>query len=298
VTMLVEADNLHKARGGQPALVGVNLGVAGGEVLSIVGPNGAGKSTLLEILQGLARPDRGHVAVLGEDPACFTAATRARVGIFLHQPGLPARLTVSEVLALFALCYRNRRPLDRLLERFRLADIQHVQVRYLSQGQRLRVSLALAFVRRFDVMLLDEPMAHIDPEGRIALWDEIHTARQAGAAVVCSTHMVDELPTRCDRLLVLSAGRVVGCASPQELLAPYIGLTKLELRGLDPNIGASLAAMPGVVRVRCQRGIVVLHCRDSSRTMAWLAPHAPALSLVAGPVTLEDVVRALTEEHR
>jgi ABC-2 type transport system ATP-binding protein len=296
--MLVEADNLHKARGGQPALVGVNLGVAGGEVLSIVGPNGAGKSTLLEILQGLARPDRGHVAVLGEDPACFTAATRARVGIFLHQPGLPARLTVSEVLALFALCYRNRRPLDRLLERFRLADIQHVQVRYLSHGQRLRVSLALAFVRRFDVMLLDEPMAHIDPEGRIALWDEIHAARQAGAAVVCSTHMVDELPTRCDRLLVLSAGRVVGCASPQELLAPYTGLTKLELRGLDPNIGASLAAMPGVVRVRCQRGIVVLHCRDSSQTMAWLAPHAPALSLVAGPVTLEDVVRALTEEHR
>ncbi len=296
--LAVEAGNLHKARGGQPALVGVSLQVEAGEVLSIVGPNGAGKSTLLEILQGLARPDRGQVAVLGEDPARFTPATRARVGIFLQQPGLPARLTVSEVLALFALCYRSRRSLDQLLERFRLVEIRHVQVRYLSQGQRLRVSLALAFVRRFDVMLLDEPMAHIDPEGRVALWEEIRTARQAGAAVIYSTHMLDELPTRCDRLLVLSAGRTVVCASPQELLAPYAGLTKLELRGLDPNIGASLAAMPGVVRVEGQRGVVVLHCRDSSRAIAWLAPHTPALSLVAGPVTFEDVVRALTKEHR
>ncbi len=296
--LAVEAGNVHKARGGQPALVGVSLQVEAGEVLSIVGPNGAGKSTLLEILQGLARPDRGQVAVLGEDPARFTPATRARVGIFLQQPGLPARLTVSEVLALFALCYRSRRSLDQLLERFRLVEIRHVQVRYLSQGQRLRVSLALAFVRRFDVMLLDEPMAHIDPEGRVALWEEIRTARQAGAAVIYSTHILDELPTRCDRLLVLSAGRTVVCASPQKLLAPYAGLTKLELRGLDPNIGASLAAMPGVVRVEGQRGVVVLHCRDSNRAIAWLAPHTPALSLVAGPVTFEDVVRTLTKEHR
>ncbi len=296
--LAIETHDLHKTRGRHPALVGVNLSVAGGEVLSIVGPNGAGKSTLIEILQGLSRPDRGQVAVLGENPASFRPATRARVGIFLPQPALPARLTVSEVLTLFARCYRSLRPLEPLLERFRLADIRHVQVRYLSQGQRLRASLALAFVRNFDVMLLDEPMAHIDPDGRIAFWDEIRRARESGAAVVCSTHTVDEMPTRSDRLLVLSAGRAVASASPHELLAPYTGLTKLELRGLDPRVGGTLAAIPGVVRVRCEGGDVVLHCRDATRAMAWLAPFAPALSFAAGPITLEDVVRVLTSEHR
>ncbi|MGH7334218.1 MAG: ABC transporter ATP-binding protein [Candidatus Rokuibacteriota bacterium] len=297
-TLVVEAGDLHKTRGTQRALAGVSLSAASGEVLSIVGPNGAGKSTLIEILQGLFRPDRGQVTVLGEDPARFRSATRARVGTFLQQPGLPARLTVSEVLALFALCYRSLRPLNSLLERFRLADIRHVQVRYLSQGQRLRVSLALAFVRRFDVMFLDEPMAHIDPEGRAALWEEIRAAREAGAAVVCSTHMIDELPTRSDHVVVLRGGRAVASASPRELLTPYAGLTKLELRGIDPHVGGALGTIPGVVRVRCHRGDIVLHCRDAGQVLAWLAPHAPALSLAAGPITLEDVVRVLTDEHR
>jgi ABC-2 type transport system ATP-binding protein len=295
---VVEAGDLHKTMGTRRALAGVSLSVTGGEVLSIVGPNGAGKSTLIEILQGLSRPDRGRVAVLGEDPTRFTAATRARVGSFLQQPGLPARLTVSEVLVLFALCYRSLRPLDPLLERFRLIDVRHMQVRYLSQGQRLRVSLALAFVKKFDVMFLDEPMAHIDPEGRLALWEEIRAARDAGTAVVCSTHILDEAHIRSDRLLVLNAGRAVASASPHELLAPYAGLTKLELRGLDPQRGATLAAMPGVVSVRCHRGDVVLYCRDAAHAMASLAPHASALSLAAGPITLGDAVRVLTDEHR
>jgi ABC-2 type transport system ATP-binding protein len=293
----VEAGDLYKTRGGHRALIGVSLSVAGGEIVSIVGPNGAGKSTLVEILQGLCRPDRGQVAVLGEDPARFRAATRARVGIFLQQPGLPARLTVSEVVSLFARCYQSLRPLPPLFERFRLTGIRHVQVRYLSQGQRLRVSLALAFVRRFDVMFLDEPMAHIDPEGRGTLWEEIHAAREAGSAIVWSTHMTEELSTRSDRLLVLKGGRPVAFASPQELLAPYAGLTKLELRGLVPNVSAPLRTIPGVVRVREQRGHVVLHCRDAGQAMTCLAPHAPTLSLATGPITLDDVVRVLTEEH-
>src|SRR5262245_17205252 len=139
----IEAGGIHKTKGGQLALAGVDLRVVGGEVLTIVGPNGAGKSTLIEILQGLSHPDRGRVIVLGEDPMRFRPATRARVGIFSQQPGLPARLTVTEVLSLFARCYGSTRPPSSLLDRFKLGGIRHVQVRYLSQGQRLRVSLAL-----------------------------------------------------------------------------------------------------------------------------------------------------------
>ena len=293
----VEAGGIHKTRGGHAALAGVDVRVDGGEVLTIVGPNGAGKSTLIEILQGFSRPDRGRVVVLGEDPVRFRPATRARVGIFSQQPGLPGRLTVAEVLSLFARCYGSVRPLSPLLERFKLGGVRHVQVRYLSQGQRLRVSLALAFVQRFDVMLLDEPMAHIDLEGRETLWEEIRAARGAGTALVCSTHLVDELPIRSDRLVVLRAGHVVACASPRELMTPYAGLSKLELRGLDPRVHPSFADIPGVARIRYQREGATLHCRDVSGAMARLAPYASALSLTVGPITLDDVVRVLTEEH-
>jgi ABC-2 type transport system ATP-binding protein len=292
---LVEVGDVHKTRGGRLALAGINLTVAGGEVLTVVGPNGAGKSTLIEILEGFARPDTGRVTVLGEDPAHLRVETRARVGVFLQPPGIPARLTVAEVLALFALCYRSQRPLDELAERFRLGDLRHVQVRYLSQGQRLRVSLALAFVQASDVMFLDEPMAHIDAQGRIALWEEIRRARQRGTAVVCSTHLVDEVRGSSDRLLVLSAGRAVALASPDALLAPYADLTKLELSGFEPGLGLPLASMPGVAKVQSHRGRLILYCRDLAQAMAALAPHARVHSLSAGPVTLEDAVRLLTD---
>jgi ABC-2 type transport system ATP-binding protein len=293
---VVEADDLHKVKGGRLALAEVSLTVAGGEILTVVGPNGAGKSTLLEILEGLTRPDWGRVAVLGEDPARFSARARARVGVFLEPPGLPARLTVAEVLSLFALCYRSPRSLEELAERFRLGELRHAQVRYLSQGQRLRVSLALAFVRACDILILDEPMAHVDPQGRAVCWEEIRRAREAGTAIVCSTHMVDEAREQSDRVLVLSAGRAVALAPPGELIAPYANLTRLALSRFDPALGPPLAAVPGVARAQARGDGLILYCRDASRAMAALAPQARRHSLSAGPVTLEDVVRLLTEE--
>jgi ABC-2 type transport system ATP-binding protein len=159
----------------------------------------------------------------------------------------------------------------------------------------LRVSLALAFVQASDVMFLDEPMAHIDAQGRIALWEEIRRARQRGTAVVCSTHLVDEVRGSSDRLLVLSAGRAVALASPDALLAPYADLTKLELSGFEPGLGLPLASMPGVAKVQSHRGRLILYCRDLAQAMAALAPHARVHSLSAGPVTLEDAVRLLTD---
>jgi ABC-2 type transport system ATP-binding protein len=292
----VEASDVHKSKGGRLALAGIDLAVARGELLTVVGPNGAGKSTLLEILAGLARPDRGRVVVLGEDPAHFSAGARARVGVFLQPPGIPARLTVAEVLTLFALCYGSARPLDELAQRFCLGDLRHVQARYLSQGQRLRISLALAFVRPCDILFLDEPVAHVDPQGRAAFWEEIRRARAAGTAVVCATHMVEEARGPSDRLLVLSGGRAVALAPPEALIAPYEGLTKLELSTFDPALGPPLAAVSGVTRIQSRGEGVTLYCRDAPSAIAALAPQARRHSFSAGPVTLEDAVRLMTED--
>jgi ABC-2 type transport system ATP-binding protein len=198
-----------------------------GRICALVGPNGTGKSTLLGLAAGLLRPTEGSVRVLGEPPA----QVRHRVAYVAQNKPLHPQLTVAETLRFGAELNRGR--WDReAAERIAYASGQagSAKIRSLSGGQRTRVALALAVGKRAELMLLDEPMADLDPLARHDLAGALLAeATEHGTTVVMSSHVVAELENSCDHLLLLGGGRVRLAGATEELLAAHTQLTGRDL---------------------------------------------------------------------
>jgi ABC-2 type transport system ATP-binding protein len=203
---------------GTPAAVdGVDLHATSGEVLVVLGPNGAGKTSIVETLEGYRRPAGGQVRVLGLDPVKDHAALSGRVGVMLQRGGVYPMLGPRRVLRLFAGYYPDPVPADELLHLVGLRAVAATPWRHLSGGEQQRLSLALALVGRPRVAFLDEPTAGVDPEGRLAVRAVVAGLKENGACVVLTTHELGEAEKMADRVVILSAGRVVLEGTPQEL---------------------------------------------------------------------------------
>ena len=206
-------------RGGFPALAGVDLDVAEGEILLLRGPNGAGKTTLLRLLAGLASLDDGRGTVLGCDLRSDRRALRPQVGLLGHDLMLYEDLTVVENLRFFAALAgaseaESQAALDRLEVAPRLGD---VSLRRLSAGQRKRVAAAALAVRRPRLWLLDEPHAGLDESGRGAVNRLVRDAAGSGATVVLASHEAPaaaEVATRIVHLVGGIISRPTGAAAP------------------------------------------------------------------------------------
>ncbi len=284
----IQAVDIAKWRGRHCVLEDINLGVRPGEIVTILGPNGAGKSTLITILAGLVRPDTGSVRLGGEELAQLGARGRARLGVALQRYGLSTRMTVRETLTFFSQCYHGDRPVHDLLERFCLTTCQTHQIRQLSEGQKQRVSVALAFLKTFDVILLDEPMAGLDPESRRVIWDEIRQARDRGAAVLCSTHLLHEAQQHSDRILVLQAGRQLALDTPAALLQRLEVRDKIEVHSAQ-TIVDTIGQLPGVTCVLHTGQTATLYCHDAPQAMRELLARDALPHVSWGPLSLEDV---------
>ncbi|WP_406147120.1 ABC transporter ATP-binding protein [Streptomyces sp. NBC_01012] len=192
-----------------------------GRVCALVGPNGAGKSTLLGIAAGLLRPTEGHVRVLGTDPG----EARPRIAYVSQDKPLYPQLTVADTLWVGAELNPatwDREAADRVAEPLP----QDAKVRALSGGQRTRLALALALGKRSELMLLDEPMADLDPLGRHQLMGVLMAeAAEHGTTIVMSSHILTELEGACDYLLFVDGGRVKLGGECEELVSAHALLT-------------------------------------------------------------------------
>ena len=208
---------LRKAYGGTPAVDGVDLDIARGEVFALLGPNGAGKTTTVEILEGYRRRDDGDVRVLGTDPAGAGAAWRSRVGIVLQGTGEFDELTVGEVVAHFARFYPSPDDPDAIIERVGLTAKRRTRTHALSGGQKRRLDVALGIVGRPELLFLDEPTTGFDPEARLAFWELIRDLAAGGTTIVLTTHYLAEAEALAGRVGVIAAGKLVAVAPPDEL---------------------------------------------------------------------------------
>ncbi|KUM72962.1 ABC transporter ATP-binding protein [Streptomyces curacoi] len=207
----------------RPALDGCAFRLPAGSVCAVVGPNGAGKSTLLSLAAGLLRPTEGTVTVLGQAPA----TARERLAYVAQDKPLHPQLTVADTLRLGH--ELNPRRWDAAVAERIVAEGDldpAAKVRTLSGGQRTRVALALALGKRPELLLLDEPMADLDPLARHQLMAALMAdAAEHGTTVVMSSHVVAELDGACDHLLLLGAGRVRLAGPLDELLAAHTLVT-------------------------------------------------------------------------
>jgi heme ABC exporter ATP-binding subunit CcmA len=210
-----------------PALAGIDLEVAAGEIVLLRGPNGAGKTTLLRTCAGLLPVARGEATVLGHDLLDRRQArdVRRRVGLLGHASGLYEELTVADNVRFWSRAAGAaeedaERALDLCGLSGRLAD---VPVARLSAGQRRRTSLACLIARRPALWLLDEPHAGLDAQGRDQLDELVRRAVDAGATVVVASHDIDRAEALADRVVLLAGGTtdvVRAAPEPEPVLAP------------------------------------------------------------------------------
>lgn len=297
---VVEVSGLRKAYGRTVAVADVSFEVQRGEIFGLLGPNGSGKTTTAECLQGLRRADGGHVRVFGLDPGTDAMTLRRLIGSQLQESALPDRLRVGEALELFAAISPGGPPWRRLLDEWGLAGSRRTAFANLSGGQRQRLFVALALVSDPQLVVLDEMTTGLDPAARRVAWDLVAAVRERGATVVLVTHFMDEAQRLCDRLAVLSRGRVLATGTPDELVAAYQPETVVRFttpRGTDV---AFLRTVAGVREVRSDaRDDVVV--RGDGPLLARVA-HAlverglePADLTVQAP-SLEDAYLALTDD--
>lgn len=211
----VSMEQVSVVRGGVRVVSDVTLSLPRGCVVGLLGPSGCGKSTLIRTLAGVQRGVTGRVTVL-EHPA-GDAALRHRIGYVTQAPSVYPDLTVAQNTAYFARV--TGAPPTRVadvLGEVGLSDLAGRQVRRLSGGQRARASLAAALVASPELLLLDEPTVGLDPVLRRDLWQMFARLAAAGTTLLVSSHVMDEAQ-RCDRLVLMRAGRIIADTTPAEL---------------------------------------------------------------------------------
>ena len=204
---------------GDPAVDGIDLEVQAGEIHAVIGLNGAGKTTLMRLLLGMVRPDAGRACVLGHDAAAMPPEGWGHVGHLIESPFAYPELTVRENLSAAGLLHGPDRArladaVEGAIEQFGLVRWADRRARHLSLGNRQRLGLASALMHAPSVLVLDEPANALDPAGVVFIRDLLVARKQQGAAILTSSHHLDEVARVADRITVLHRGRRVGMLDP------------------------------------------------------------------------------------
>jgi len=276
------------------ALRGVSFAVRKGETFGILGPNGAGKTTTLKCALRLIRPSRGSIRIFGLPPS--ERASMKRVGYMPENPYVYQYLTPVEFLDLAGRLVgmdRTHRA-KRIAEMLSLVELEHAKDRPIgkfSKGMTQRVGLAQALLHDPELLILDEPMSGLDPIGRKHVRDILVAQRARGKTLIFTSHILSDVETLCDHVVMIDRGRVSANGTLHELLRPEVRHVEVELLGASDVLldairgeGASVALVAGQHRISCQGKALV-------PTVLRLALEAGAevVSVTPDRETLEDV---------
>ena len=293
----VEVEDLRKSYGAVEAVRGISFTVAQGEVFALLGPNGAGKTTTVEILEGFRKRDGGRVSVLGFDPAAGNRKLKEQMGIVLQTTGVDPYLTVAETVDMFRGYYPKPRPRDQVIEQVGLSEKSNERVTRLSGGQKRRLDVAVALAGDPSVLFLDEPTTGFDPGAKRNAWDVIKGLAGLGKTIFLTSHSMDEVQFLADRVVIISAGRIVASGTPETLAGRENAPTLIRFHLQD---GTMLP--PGLAAgAKVDAGDVQLETKDPTGTLYDLTSWAVQSKVVLEGLevtrpTLEDVYLEITKE--
>lgn len=226
---VVHVQDLIKRYGSVAAVNGISFEVNKGEVFGLLGPNGAGKTSVLECLEGMRRVDGGTLDINGCDPQSDGRRLRQILGVQLQSSSLPEGIHPGEAMALICAWHGLPTRMD-LLERFGLDSFSKKQYCQLSTGLKRRLHLALALACDPAVVILDEPTAGLDVQGRAQLHDAIRELKATGVTILLATHDMAEAESLCDRIAIMVKGRIAVIGSPAQITATGSSDTWITLR--------------------------------------------------------------------
>jgi sodium transport system ATP-binding protein len=238
---VIEARHLHKRFGAVTAVEEVSLTARDGRITGLLGPNGAGKSTTLRMLYTVLQPDSGDAFIDGISTGERSLDARRRMGVLPHGAGVYPHLTARENIQYFGALH-GLAPADceqraaQMIELLEMAEFADRQAKGFSQGQRLKTALARALVHGPQNILLDEPTNGLDVMAVRTLRTLLVKLKAAGHCILFSSHVMQEVAALCDEVVMIAAGRVVACGTPEELRA-RAGTADLEeafVRFLEP----------------------------------------------------------------
>ncbi len=298
---IVQVEKLRKTYGATVAVDEISFEVQEGEIFGMVGPNGAGKTTTVECLEGLRKPDRGTVRVLGVDPQLEGHILRSRTGIQLQQSNLPERMKVWEALDLYSSFYPKAADWKGLLIQLGLEDKRNTSFSKLSGGQKQRLFIALALLPDPQLVFLDELTTGLDPQARHAIWDLVREVRGKGKTILLTTHFMEEAERLCDRVAILDHGRIMALDTPAALIRSLGAEERVVFSVDEPLPQAFVKALSMAARIEVQGDRVTVHGQDGGGTPLV----SEVVSLLSGQgiqfrnlrteqPTLEDVFLKLT----
>jgi ABC-2 type transport system ATP-binding protein len=275
---VIQASGVRKTYGRTVAVDEVSFEVYNGEIFGLIGPNGAGKTTTMECIEGLRKPDRGIISVLGLDPFRQVYRLQDRIGVQLQQAQLQKRIKVWEAVDLWASLYRKPAiHAERLLDQLGLTDKRNAWFMNLSGGQKQRLFIALALINDPEVVFLDELTTGLDPQSRRAIWDLVRGIRERGKTVFLTTHLMEEAERLCDRVAIIEHGRIIDIDSPRKLIDRHCPERTVVLATSAPDAAECFRTIPEVDTVVCTdnrfticgRGddlvTEVIHCLSENR---------------------------------
>ena len=247
---VIQVSRLRKTYGRTVAIDEVSFEVNDGEIFGLIGPNGAGKTTTMECIEGVRKPDRGAISVLGLDPVRHAYKLQERIGVQLQQAQLQKRIKVWEAVDLWASLYRKKSgDALHLLDQLGLTDKRDAWFMNLSGGQKQRLFIALALINDPEVVFLDELTTGLDPQARRAIWDLVRGIRDRGKTVFLTTHLMEEAERLCDRVAIIEHGRIIDIDRPERLVDRHCPERTVVLTTDDPMAEERFRSIPGVEAV-------------------------------------------------
>src|SRR5580765_8514359 len=259
---VIQVSGIRKTYGSTVAVDEISFEVNKGEIFGLIGPNGAGKTTTMECIEGIRKPDRGTIAVLGLDPFRQVYKVQERIGVQLQQAQLQKRIKVWEAVDLWASLYGKRAvDAERLLEQLGLTDKRGAWFMNLSGGQKKRLFIALALINDPEVVFLDELTTGLDPQARHAIWDLVRGIRERGKTVFLTTHLMEEAERLCDRVAIIEHGRIIDIDSPEKLVIRHCPERTVVLSTDHADAEGRFRTIPGVLEVNCTDFRFTIHGR-------------------------------------
>ena len=222
--MSIKVENILKQYGSQKAVDLISFEVGKGQIVGFLGPNGAGKSTTMKMITGYLRPDQGSIEVCGIKVEGEALATKQKIGYLPELNPLYTEMYVREYLEMMAGLHGLKKPKDRIEAVIRMTGLlpeSHKEIGQLSKGYKQRVGLAAALLHDPEVLILDEPTTGLDPNQIIEIREVI---RELGKTktILFSTHILQEVEALCERVIVISKGRIAADARLEDLLSPAL----------------------------------------------------------------------------
>ena len=257
---MVEVKNLTKRYGNMTAVDDISFTVDSGEILGFLGPNGAGKSTTMNIITGYISSTCGTVTIDGHEILDNPKEAKRKIGYLPEIPPLYVDMTVRKYLSFMFDLKKVKLPkkehIDEVMRLVKISDVSERIIKNLSKGYRQRVGFAQALLGNPPVLILDEPTVGLDPQQIIEIRNLIKSLGKKHT-VILSSHVLSEVSATCDRIIVISNGKLVADAKTEELSTSISGdqKLKLDIEGSQNDVLNALKTIPGILKVRKNRDI-------------------------------------------